>query len=204
MQADFSVELGADDPVLELPWASADGRQRFYDLRRQPDLLLYIEEAMHDPAVGEFLAAVNSRGSDLQTAKCDAWFSRELAPEEAIYRASCKFCSYVDLIFVAEEPRRSFARHEELARRLTALLQKVPEIFAAAEFIIRRAYYHAEPATPDAAEGFYLTFYCFGYGDDEASARRRWTIALKLVENAILQFSAEVHRLANGSAAAGG
>jgi len=40
-------------------------------------------------------------------------------------------------------------------------------------------------------EGFYITFYLFGYDDDEAQARQRWAIALKLVENAIRQTSAE-------------
>jgi hypothetical protein len=190
MQADFSVELGADDPVLEIPWASADGRQRYYDLRRQPDLLLYIEEAARERALGEFLEAINARGSLLQTVKCDAWFSRELNPEEAIYRASGKFGSYVDLVFAADEPRLSFAQHEELAQRLSALLQKAPEISAAAEFIIRRAYFRGGGAA-EAAPGFYLSFYCFGYDDEESGARKRWTIALKLAENVILQWSAE-------------
>jgi hypothetical protein len=37
--------------------------------------------------------------------------------------------------------------------------------------------------------GFYITFYLFGYGDDEAQARKRWAIGLKVVENIILQLS---------------
>ena len=39
MHVDFSVELGAEDDCLELPWASPDGALRYYDLRRQPELL---------------------------------------------------------------------------------------------------------------------------------------------------------------------
>ena len=38
-------------------------------------------------------------------------------------------------------------------------------------------------------DGFYITFYLFGYGDDEAQARQRWSIALKLLENVIRQIS---------------
>jgi len=38
-------------------------------------------------------------------------------------------------------------------------------------------------------EGFYVTFYLFGYGEDEAQARESWAIGLKLVENAIRQMS---------------
>jgi hypothetical protein len=39
-------------------------------------------------------------------------------------------------------------------------------------------------------DGFYITFYLFGYGDDEAEARQRWGIGLNLVENAIRQVAA--------------
>jgi hypothetical protein len=38
-------------------------------------------------------------------------------------------------------------------------------------------------------DGFYITCYLFGYGDDEPQARQRWAIGLKLVENAIRQIS---------------
>ena len=38
-----------------------------------------------------------------------------------------------------------------------------------------------------AAVGALITLYLFGYGDDEAQARQRWAIALKLAENAIRQ-----------------
>src|SRR5512146_1982689 len=187
MDADWSVELGADDPVLEVPWAAPDGTRRYYDLRRQPELLLYIEEASREPALGEFLAAINAR-SVLQSAKCDVWFSREITEEEQVYGGSCKLGSYVDLIFAAEGPQSDFCAHEDFCRRLTALLKKAPEIAASAEFIIRRCYFHCDQE--DTRAGLYFTYYCFGYGDDEPSARKFWTIALKLVENAVLQLSA--------------
>lgn len=200
MQADFSVELGADDETLAVPWSSPDGILRFYDLRQHPDLLLYVDEASQHRELAEFLAAVNSRLSRLQTAKCDAWFSSELGEDEAIFEAVCKFASYVDLFFVQDETQASFPCHEQIADRLTRLLRLAPEVSAAAEFIIRRCFYQPGPqaeagaagdAVAPARQGFYITFYLFGYGDDEADARRRWGIALKLVENAILQVSAE-------------
>ena len=75
-----------------------------------------------------------------------------------------------------------------MVKRTTQLLKRVPEIPAAAELIIRRCFYHV---TGGIRDGFYVTFYLFGYGDDEPQARQRWTIALKLVENAIRQISAE-------------
>ncbi len=187
MQADFSVELGADDARLAFPWASPDGRLRYYDLKRQPDLLLYLEEALRERALGEFLGTVNSHNSSVQSAKCDAWFTSELNEEETGFEAAGKFASYVDLVFADEEARFSFARHEDFARRLTELLKRAPEISAAAEIIIRHCDYQG-----DEREGFYLTFYCSGYGQDETQARQRWTIALNLTANAILQLSSRL------------
>jgi len=180
VEADFAVELGADDEALTLPWAAPEGGPRYYDLKRQPDLLLYIEEAQREKELGVFLAAVNS--GIFETAKCDSWSTTELNPEEEILGAAHKFGSYVDLLFSDDAARVSFALHEELAQRLTQLLKRVPEIPAAAEFLIRRCHYPER-------DGFYITFYLFGYGNDSDRARQQWAIGLKLVENAIRQVS---------------
>jgi hypothetical protein len=134
--------------------------------------------------MGEFLTALNSPTSALETAKCDVWSSAEIQPEEEIFAAAYKFCSYVDFLFAEEPARFSFSEHEQFVQPLVQLLKKAPEIPVAAEFFIRRCYYHAERQVRD---GFYITFYLFGYGDDEPQARQRWAIALKLVENAIKQ-----------------
>jgi hypothetical protein len=186
VEADYAVELGADDETLELPWAAVDGGPRYYDLKRQPELLLNLEEASRAPELGEFLVVMNSPAGLLETAKCDTWASPEINPEEEIFGAAYKFGSYVDLVFSQEPSRSSFAEHEQLAKRITQLLKRVPEIPAAAELLIRRCFYHMREET---REGFYITFYLFGYGDDEPQARQRWAIALKLVENAIRQIS---------------
>ncbi|MGA8312403.1 MAG: hypothetical protein WB755_20400 [Terriglobales bacterium] len=192
MQADFGVELGAEDDTLELPWAAAGGGPRYFDLKRQPDLLFEVEEAQRVPALREFLAAINSPGGFLETAKCDAWSSTEITPEEEIFGAACKFGSYIDLLFSNPDSRFAFAEHEELAKQVTQLLKRVPEIPAAAELIIRRCFYHLGDTVRD---GFYITLYLSGYGDDEPEARQRWAIALKLVENALRQVDGQIKRL---------
>jgi hypothetical protein len=184
VEADFAVELGADDETLELPWAAADGGPRYYDLKRQPELLLNVEEANRVPELAEFLAVMNSPAGILESAKCDAWSSTEINPGEEIFGAEYKFCSYVDILFSKETLRYSFADHEQFAKRVTQLLKRVPEIPAAAELLVRRCFYHL---TDEIRQGFYITFYLFGLGDDEPQARQRWAIALKLVENAIRQ-----------------
>jgi hypothetical protein len=185
MDATVSVELGAEDAHLEVPWQAES--LRYYDLKRHPELLLELPES-HNREMAEFLTAMNSALSMLETAKCDTWLSDQMEPPEAIYGASWKFGSYVDLIFTDPPLHTRFAAHENFGKRIARLLLRAPDIPSAAEFIVRRCYYAA-----DTAEGFYLTFYLFGYGDDEDEARRRWGIALKMVENALLQLSA-VHR----------
>jgi hypothetical protein len=185
VEADFAVELGADDETLEVPWASADG-PHYYDLKHYPELLAHVEETQRVPELGEFLAAMNAASSVLETAKCDAWTSSEISAEEEIFGAACKFGSYVDLLFSAEELRFSFPAHEQLVQRVTQLLKRVPEIPAAAAFLIRRCYFHQGD---EICDGFYITFYLFGYADDQEHAQAQWTIGLKLVENAIRQIS---------------
>ena len=190
MDAELTVELGRDDPTLAIPWSSDDGRLRYHDLKRRPDLLLYVDEASRFQELAEFLVLINSPGSLLQSAKCDAWYSTELSEAEAIYGAAGKFVSYVDVFFDADASRYSFEQHEEFTRRLIQLLGRAPQISSAAEFIIRRCYFE-DPgdSSKPAAKGFYFTVYLSGYGDDERDARKRWGIALKLVGNAILQLS---------------
>jgi len=149
MHADFSVELGRDDAALELPWSSADPAVRYYDLKNHPELLQQIPEAMAYPELGAFLARINAAGFPLATAKCDAWQSSELAPEEEIF-GDRKFVSYVDLVFEDQAARCSFERHKAFAKGLCRLLGQAPEIPAAVEVVIRRCYYHREDALPEA------------------------------------------------------
>ncbi len=186
MQADFAVELGRDDETLELPWEAPEGGPRYYNLKRQPDLLAHLEEASRFAELRDFLALVNSAASILESAKCDAWGTREIHPEEEIFGGACKFGSYVDLVFSKSDTRYSFAAHEDFLKQITALLKRAPEIPASAEFLLRRCFYHDDAGI---REGFYVTFYQFGYGSDELKARQQWGIALTLVGHAIAQCS---------------
>ncbi len=192
MQADYAVELGADDEALEMPWSACEQGLQYYDLKRHPELLDEIQEAQQIPELRGFLAAINSAASSLETAKCEVWFSTEINPEEEIFAAPVKFGCYVDLLFSEERRRFSLPDHQNLARGVVDLLQSEPEIPAAGEFLIRRCYYldPIEPAQDQTSrDGFYITFYLFGYGSDEESARQRWAGGLRLAENALLQLA---------------
>jgi hypothetical protein len=187
MQCDYSVDLGPDAPALELPWSSEDGSKRYFDLKRNPELVLDVAEARGHPVLSEFLSRINAPDFPLQTAKCDVWPSRELLPEEEIFGAACKFVSYVDLLFSGAGPRTSFEQHEALAQDICNLLKRAPEMAAAAEFVIRRCYYHSNDGAQNSVDGFCITAYVTGFGDTEEEALQRWGIALKLLQHALVQ-----------------
>jgi len=186
MDADFSVELGREDPVLDFPWTDAAGRLAYFDVKRHPELLAQVEEASELPELAEFLRCVNSARSEVESAKCDAWTTTELTPEEEIFAASHKFASYVDLVLSNADHRQSFPEHERFAKRLVALLRRAPEMSSSAEVCVRRCFFGGASA---AREGFYFTVYVNGYGNDEAVARQNWAIGMKLLGSAIVQLS---------------
>ena len=189
MQADYALELGPDDPALEMPWIAEDGSTRYFNIKQHPDLVLNIPEAREHPELSEFLSRINAPAFPLETAKCDAWLSQELFPEEEIFGASCKFVSYVDLLFNAADARLSLEKHESFVQKICKLLERAPEMSAGAEFVVRRCYYHEEVQADDSASGYSITAYVSGYGDSGEEARQRWVIALKLLQNALVQIS---------------
>lgn len=192
MQVDFAVELGRDDETLDFPWAAPAGGPRYYDLKRSPDLLEQIEEATRFAELRDFLMSVNSPSSILESAKCDTWSTSAINPEEEIFNLPWKFASYVDLLFSNQTARFSLEQHETLLKQIIGLLQRVPEIPDSAEFLLRRCFYNEHDAV---REGYYVTFYLFGFGEDEAKARQQWGIALKLVTGALAQLSSRLSAL---------
>lgn len=183
MDVDFTIELGSDDPALEVPWADPDGRLRYHNLKLHPASLGEIPEAAEFPELREFLAQRNAPESPLESAKCDVWSTTELEPEEQILGAPWKFASYVDLLFCDPARRGSFPHHERFLRSLATRLKSAPEGPASVEFILRRCYSH-RPGQLD--DGFYFTVYVFGYGAGESQARQNWSAALTTVSRALV------------------
>lgn len=180
LQGDFSIEMGPDDPVLELPWASADGKLRYVDLCAEPARLSEIEEACKLGELAEFLRCLNAPEGKFETVKCDAWASTEIEPAEEIFGCSHKRGAYCDFVFRDGAKRTSFAVHELLVSELTALLSQDPVDAALAEFVVRRCIFHKEQH-----DGFAITIFVLGFGMDEAQARSKWGIGLKAVEAAL-------------------
>jgi hypothetical protein len=184
MLTEWNVELAAEDPRLEIPWRSNDGSLRYLDLKHQPELLLEVPEACASSHIGAFLDWANSAASPLETAKCDLWFTNEITAEEEIFGEPFKFGSYIDLVFASED-FFSFSKHEAFVQKLARLLRQAPDMSASADFIVRRCIDSREQHAPK--EGFYITFYLHGFGEDEADARSHWAIALKTVQHAMMQ-----------------
>jgi hypothetical protein len=182
MDADFSIELGREDPVLDFPWTDPAGKLAYVDLKRHPELIASIEEAESFPELKAFLLAANSARSGVETAKCDAWATTDLNAEEDVYSASHKFACYVDVVFSSADTRLTFAAHEQAARTLVESLRRTPELPAAAEVCVRRCYF--DEGDPQA--GFYFTFYMAGYGNDPMVAVRNCGAGLRLLSNGLL------------------
>jgi hypothetical protein len=187
MDADFSIELGREDPVLDFPWSDPSGKLTYVDLKRRPEMMAEIEEAVRFPELGELLLVLNSARSMVETAKCDAWATTEPSAEEEIYYSSHKFASYVDVVFSKIDVRLSLSDHEKFARKLVELLRRTPEAPSATEVCVRRCYFQDDGGV---RKGFYFTLYVSGYDNDYASARRNWGTGLKLMGTAIAQLSA--------------
>ncbi len=187
MDADWSVELGADGPALEFPWAAPDGTQRFVDLSQDMPAILTLPEVVQYPELKMFLSALNGRFSPWLTAKCDVWLDDELGKAEEIYDAKLKVSSYVDLVRRNNSERFSFEYHEKLVKSAAARLHNVGgDEPMTCEFIVRRCWYHSESHLDHELDpGFAITLYVSGYGDNEALARAMWGGSLAQVSGAI-------------------
>jgi len=184
MLAEWSVECGADDPVLDVPWSDAAGTVRFVDLRDNPYDLNHIAEAEQHPALLQALRALNANRSPVFTAKCDAWPTMEEECEALRAEldltgdeAPCGFASYVDLIWRERAIFVSFHQQEQRLVRLTRLLQPVEAAYAAAACVVR-------PAMIDLTgpqEGFAVSLYVRALGTDAAHAYEQWAAALDAV-----------------------
>ena len=191
MLADWSVECGADDPVLVVPWsatpqecASDDLGPAFVDLRNNPYDLDQIPETEQHPALAHALRALNATRSPVFTAKCDAWEmdEEELAHLQLLLSPDATdltrgFASYIDLIWRERALFVSFHQHEQLLHRLMRHAEPLDLPHATLDCTLR-------PALIDLTgpqEGFTLTVYIKALGHDAADAYTNWAEALAAI-----------------------
>jgi hypothetical protein len=183
MQAEWSVECGAEDPVLVVPWSDPSGLH-FVDLRENPYDLDLIAEAEHHPPLLQALRALNAARSPVFTAKCDAWKMddderRKLQADLdlPISEKPKGFASYIDLVWRERALFLSFHQQEQRLQRLVRLLKPLDFDDVLAEAVVR-------PALVDLTgpqEGFAVTLYVKAIGVDHDHAYELWGRALEAI-----------------------
>jgi hypothetical protein len=180
MEADWEVEIGPEVPVLEALWAG------FVDLRRNPERIGEIAEAVGFPALAEALLHLNKSGSPVWTSKCDLWApdpdsdswdpdEMDATPTESAISLAC----YIDLLvsdsfgFTGLEEAKSWARATVLRLRKTVCR------CCRADFVIRRAFQGDR-------EGFGITAYATACGADHETAAKMLSAALRVLVKAIV------------------
>lgn len=184
MLAEWSVECGAEDPVLVVPWKDPDGKAAFVDLRANPYDFDSIPEAEQYPPLMQALRALNATRSLVFTAKCDAWaldgeeleqlrLNLDVPPEEA----PAGFASYIDLVARNRALFTSFPNHEQLLLRLVRLAAPLDRPAAALDCVLRPALVDLD--SPQ--EGFAISLYVKAVGHDRRTAQAEWAAALDAV-----------------------
>ena len=180
MEADWSVELAADDPVIIVPWAASRDDTRkceFVDLRQGGHLIDEIEEARPVPELRAALLLLNSARSPLWTVKCDIWESdRPMDPYEmdaAPAETTLGVGSYIDLLARDSALQASFDRQERWLRTVTETLRTVPAKAARVELVLRRAQVNY-------VAGYGVSWFVEGCGATAQRARQAWSEALGL------------------------
>lgn len=189
MMSEWSAECGVDDPVLVIPWSSADGSLHWVDLRENPDALDDIAEADEYPALLAALRTLNGPRSPVFTAKCDAWAMEEDELEAAradlmldAEVAGAGMTCYIDLLWRERAVFTSRHRVEGMLYRLERLAAERPHALAKMECVMRPAVVDLDGAV---AEGFAVTLYVKAVGVDEAEASERWDAAVRDVASLV-------------------
>jgi hypothetical protein len=195
MDSDWTVACGADDAEIVIPWAGKDPSLRYVDLRRSPEAIKEIPEAVEYPCVAAALQRWNQPDTLLFTAKCDVWsypaklFDGEDLPEFPFARGS-----YIDLLHADAATFASFEACEGQLRAWTEISRSIDLPACRSEWTLRPArIFPASPGFAPAAtssrNGFATTLYTWGYGDSPQSAAIAWDAALQALIEPVSTFS---------------
>jgi hypothetical protein len=191
MDADWSVDAAADDPVVVVPWTDEGGGAGFVDLLSDPGAIHLLPEAVRHDGMREALLRLNQPSSGLGSAKCDVWKISEeemesLAARFDLVATGCGLGSYVDVLLTEGFASAELAGYETWARRMVralsegALEDPRDEEGSCAEFVVR-------PASLNGVWGYAVTMYVWSVGDDEGAVKQRWSRALRQVVSVLLE-----------------
>jgi hypothetical protein len=172
MEADWEIEIGGDAPVIEAFWPG------FVDLRRYPEQVYLLPEAVQLQSLAEALVQLNAPASPVWTAKCDLWPIVEAdeldldeldAPRQAaVFAWGC----YIDLLPRSDRQRPLAAMVSSVCQRICELLTAIPLHCCRADLVIRQAWIDAGQMEMG------ITAYLTACGPTAADARATLAAAL--------------------------
>jgi hypothetical protein len=186
MEADWEFEVGGGAPVIEACWSG------FVDLRRHPECVGEIQEAVAFPPLAALLVALNGAHSRLWTAKCDLWEPnaddlagltsdcRTAAQVSALPRAA--LACYIDLLPLAGKVFAQPRQAEDFCRKWVIRLAPVSLPDCCVDLVIRQAF-------AGEMEGFGVTAYLSAVSRDRSAATEALTAALAAFADTIPDFN---------------
>jgi len=184
MEADWSVEIGADLPMIIVPW------EGFVDLRRDPLLASRLNETANSPSLAQALIKLNQEASPVFTSKCDLWLlsADEIDPLEFDAKRGDTqqgIACYIDIIARRRSLFASFPAHEAWVRSVTNKMRDVRMPQTHADLVIR-------PSTVNDRAGYALTLYVASCGATEDVARSIFRVALETASTITMDLSPTV------------
>ncbi len=152
MEADWQVEIGGGAPVIDALWPG------FVDLRKDPERIVEIAEAVDFAPLVALLLALNSAESPVWTSKCDGW-----EPEPGGQAV------YIDMlprdggVFPEWKQAEGFCR--DMVDRLGVMKLQECGLECSVELVVREA-------VAGDAEGFGVTAYLSAKGRDGAETAK--------------------------------
>ncbi len=204
MDADWSVECAADDPLVVVPWKNVTETITFIDLRAFPDALTEIPETQQSPALAAALRQWNQPDSPIFTAKCDLWaYPADLFDADDLPGFAFAHGGYIDLIQHAPDLFASFSAAEAQLRQWTEAARCLPTPNARCEWTLRRAWIAVPEHAPGLSslettydKGFATTLYVWGYGASPQAAATTWASALDCLVDPVLTLGKGYNKLA--------
>jgi hypothetical protein len=182
MEADWSVEIGADVPEIVVPWKG------FIDLRHDPSLAFDLQETAASRALAESLIGLNQETSPVFTSKCDLWtlsvdeidpLEFDAAREEAEHGIAC----YLDIIAQNGALFSAFQPHEDWVRSASDQMRQIKLPQSRAELVVR-------PARIEGREGFAVTLYVAACGRTNDAAQSIFHSALETAVTITMKLAA--------------
>jgi hypothetical protein len=146
-----------------------------HNLHADPGAIERIECARRHLPLRNLLNYLNANDSLFSTCGCKAWGAEENDAFEP-----CVFASRVDLIFLREDANFGTGPHENLAKRLSELLEREPGDTLRVELQLAAAEFGGEN------RGFCTRILLYAKGNTPGQAELRWGLGLARLQQALL------------------